>query len=89
MHLPISYRCVCLVASVISDCLQPSGLEPARLLSLWDSPGKNTAVGYCSFPQPCPPPEDFPDPGVQPASLRPPALAGGFFTTWKPLVINT
>ena len=28
--------------------LQPHGLEPARLLCPWDSPGKNTAVG-CHF----------------------------------------
>ena len=26
---------------------------------------------------PCPPPEDLPDPGIEPSS---PALAGGFFT---------
>ena len=26
-------------------------------------------------------PEDLPDPGIKPASLRSPALAGGFFTT--------
>ena len=30
---------------------------------------------------PCPPPGDLPDPGIKPASLRPPALAGRFFTT--------
>ena len=30
---------------------------------------------------PCPPPEDLPDPGMEPASLMSPALAGGFFTT--------
>ena len=32
----------------------------------------------------CPPPGDFPDPGVKPASLMSPALAGGFFTTEPP-----
>ena len=35
---------------------------------------------------PCPPPEDFPNPGTEPASLTSPALAGGFFTastTWE------
>ena len=26
-------------------------------------------------------PEDLPDPGIEPASLASPALAGGFFTT--------
>ena len=28
-----------------------------------------------------PPPRDFPDPGIEPMSLTPPALAGGFFST--------
>ena len=31
--------------SVMSDSLQPHGLQPTRLLSPWDSPGKNTLVG--------------------------------------------
>ena len=30
---------------------------------------------------PCPPPEDLPNPGIEPTSLMSPALAGGFFTT--------
>ena len=30
---------------------------------------------------PFPPPADLPDPGIEPASLMSPALAGGFFTT--------
>ena len=30
---------------------------------------------------PCPPPGDLPYPGIEPASLTSPALAGGFFTT--------
>ena len=29
----------------MSDSLQPHGLQPARLLCPWDSPGKNTGVG--------------------------------------------
>ena len=33
---------------------------------------------------PCPPPEDLPDPGIEPVSLMSPALAGGFFTTEPP-----
>ena len=28
----------------------------------------------------CPPPDGLPDPGIEPASLAPAALAGGFFT---------
>ena len=35
------------------------------------SPSKNT----------CPPPGDLPNPGIEPASLRSPTLAGGFFIT--------
>ena len=31
--------------SVMSNSLQPYGLQPTRLLCLWDSPGKNTGVG--------------------------------------------
>ena len=30
---------------------------------------------------PCPPPRDYPDPGIKPTSLMYPALAGRFFTT--------
>ena len=30
---------------------------------------------------PCPPPGDFPDPGIKPESLESPALAGTFFPT--------
>ena len=30
---------------------------------------------------PCPPPENLPDPGIQPKSLMFPSLAGGFFTS--------
>ena len=33
---------------------------------------------------PFPPPEDLPNPGIEPMSLAPPALAGGFFTTTPP-----
>ena len=35
---------------------------------------------------PCPPPGDLPDPGIEPASLTHPALAGRFLTisaTWE------
>ena len=37
-----------LSCSVISNSLQPHGLEPARLLCPWNFPGKNTGVG-CHF----------------------------------------
>ena len=45
LHLSacISHKCV--HPSAISDSLRPDGLQPARLLCLWNSPGKNTRVG--------------------------------------------
>ena len=38
--------CVCVSCSVMSDSLQPHGLEPVSLLCPWNSPGKNTGVAY-------------------------------------------
>jgi len=38
--------CSCSVAWVMSDSLWSYGLQSARLLCLWDSPGKNTGVGF-------------------------------------------
>ena len=35
----------CQVASVVSDSVQPYGLQPARLLCPWHSPGKDAGVG--------------------------------------------
>ena len=37
--------------SVMSDSLQPHGLQPDRLPCSWDSPGKNTGVGCHSVLQ--------------------------------------
>ena len=34
-----------LVAAVMSNSVQPHGLQPTRLLHPWNSPGKNTGVG--------------------------------------------
>ena len=39
---------VCVSHSIVSNSLQPRGLQPARLLHSWDFPGKNTGV-YCYF----------------------------------------
>ena len=41
----------CVSHSVVSDSLPAHGLYPTRLLCPWDSPGKNTGVGYHSLPQ--------------------------------------
>ena len=35
--------------SVVSDSLQPHGLQPAKLLCPWNSPGKTTEVGSHSL----------------------------------------
>ena len=40
--------CCCYVASVVSISVRPHRWQPTRLLSLWDSPGKNIGVG-CHF----------------------------------------
>ena len=40
---------------------------------------------------PCPPPGDFPGPGIEPTSLKFPALVGVLFTTrgnWEALTIS-
>ena len=40
----LSSAVLCYVASAVSDSFRPYGLWPARLLCLWDSPGKSTRV---------------------------------------------
>ena len=63
--------------SVLSDSLQP----PARLLCLWNSPGKNTGVGSHSLLHGI-----FQTQGSNPGLL----IAGGFFTIWatKEALVN-
>ena len=68
--------CSCFSHSVVSDSVRPHGLWPARLLCPWDSPGKNTGVGGHGLLQGV-----FPTQGSNLCLLRPPALAGRFFTT--------
>ena len=50
-HKPSYQFYVCASHSVVSDSLRPHGLQPARLLCSWDSPGKNTGVGCHDFLQ--------------------------------------
>ena len=49
--------------SVLSNSLQPHGLQPTRLLHPWDSPGKNAGVGSHALLQ-----GNLPDPGIKPWS---------------------
>ena len=51
--------------SVVSDSLQPHGLQPARLLCPWNFPGKNTEVGCHSLLQGI-----FPSQGLDPDLLH-------------------
>ena len=68
--------CVCVSRSVMSNCLQPHGLYPARLLCPWGFSWQEYWSGL-----PLPPQGDLPDPGIEPMSFMSPALAGRFFTT--------
>ena len=46
--LELVFGTVCVSRSVMSNCLWPHGLQPARRLCPWNFPGKNTGVG-CHF----------------------------------------
>ena len=58
---------------VVSDSLQPHGLSSARLLWLWDFPGKNTGVVAIPFSRGSSQPRD---------QRRVSCIAGRFFTIW-------
>ena len=51
--------CVVLSCSVVSDSVRPHELWPARLLCPWGFSRKESWTGL-----PCPPPVDFPNPGL-------------------------
>ena len=74
----------CQVASVVSDSLQSHGLYVAGQAPL--SMGFSRQEYWNGLPRPLP--GDLPNPGIEPESLMPPVLAGGFFTTgatWEAL----
>ena len=64
---------VCLSPSVVSDSLQPHGMQPARLLCPW---GFSKQVYQSGLP--CPPPRDLPNPMIKPKS--PTVLAGSLLS---------
>ena len=66
-----------------SDSLQPYGLEPARLLCPWDSPGKDTGVS-CHFLFQGIFPTQGSNPWFESTSPVTPALADRFFTNKPP-----
>ena len=51
LQTPRQLCCAVLSPSVLSNSLWPHGLQPARLLCLWNSSGKNTRVGIHSLLQ--------------------------------------
>ena len=73
--------CVCVHACLVAqlclslydrmDCSPPGSLSIAFSRQHWSG-------------LPSPPPGGLPDPGIEPASLLLPALAGGYFTTVPP-----
>ena len=73
---------MCSVASVMSNSLQPYGLQRALQVPL------SIAILQASLwgGLPCPPPGDLPYPGIKLESVMSPALTAGFFTinaTWE------
>ena len=60
--------------SVMSDSLQPYGLQPAWLLCPWNFPGKNTGVDSYPFSKASSQPSDW---------TRVSYTAGKFFTVWN------
>ena len=74
----------------MSDSLQPPGVSQSSWTPLtgclWDSPGKDSGVGYRALLQ-----GNLPDPGMEPTSLMSPTLEGGLFNTsaaWEAHNIN-
>ena len=73
---------MCKVTSVVSDSVWPCGLQPSRLLSygilqerILEWVARTSSRGFSKL-------------GIEPASFKSPALAGGFFTTstiWEAL----
>ena len=57
------YRCFVLSCSIVSDSLQPHGLQPTRLLYPWVFSRQEYWSGL-----PCPPPGDLPNTGIKPRS---------------------
>ena len=75
-----SYVCMLSLFSRVQLCATPWTIGPQAPLSM-----EFSRQEYRSG-LPCPPPGHLPNPGIKPASLMSPALAGGFFTisaTWE------
>ena len=56
----VTFESESVTRSIVSNSLQPHGLQPARLLCAWDSTGRNAGVGCRSLLQ-----GNLPDPGIK------------------------
>ena len=61
--------------SVVSDMLRPHGLQPARLLCPWSSPGKHAGVGCHFFTPKAPPGPGVSSPSASASSCPDPCHA--------------
>ena len=69
--LEILHVCACSVTQSCSTLCNPVDCSPSKLLCPWSFLGKNFRVAFSTS-------GDLPDPGMEPASLASPVLAGGF-----------
>ena len=72
----MTYVCLCSVASVVSDSFRPLQTAAHQAPLSMGFPRQEYWSGL-----PFPPPEDLPNPGIEPMSLASLAAAGRFFTT--------
>ena len=82
------FICMHACNKLLQSCptLQPYGLQPARLLCTWNSPGKNIGVGRRVLLQGI-----FSTQGLNLCLLHLPELVGGFFTirvAWEALLFT-
>ena len=80
----LSVECVC--AACMPSCFSRVTKSFPTLLTLWTVAHQDPlSLGFSRQEYwsglPCPPQGDLPDPGMEPESLKSPALAGEFFTT--------
>ena len=87
LHKSMGWNCICSIILLSGDCLVLTHFSRVWLFATpWTVACQAPLFLGFSRPEywsglPCPPPGDLLDPGIETASLRSPALAGGFFTT--------
>ena len=91
-QMPEGYKCEDLKGYKLERACVLSHFSHVRLfVTLWTVAHKSPLfIGFSRQEYwsglPCPPPGNLPDPGIEPSSLTPPALAGRFFptsSTWE------